>query len=310
MKKLVSLVVIAAFAISACGSGSGVVAGTVDGVDVTVGDVESLLDPAEEAITKEQFARFLAFAIQWNVINDKAEEDYGVTVTDAEVLEEADRIFGEVAQDGESREDFLSSRGITEKFFQQIARQGLLEDQIRDSLGEGAPAPTEEELQEQLNLFKAPLTTACVSHILVATEEEAADVFDRLAAGEDFGELAVELSTDTGSGANNGILPCGTLDTYVAPFRDAALVAPVGEVYDTAVESQFGFHVMLVTDRQDVDEADLPTDEEVADAARSASVTVELNEWFLQAMEEAQVTVGEEYGTWQANPPTVVPPTT
>lgn len=133
-------------------------------------------------------------------------------------------------------------------------------------------------------------------------------MLERLDSGEDFGELATELSADTGSAANNGILPCGSPQTYVEPFRDAVMVAEIGEIVPDPVESQFGYHVILVTDRQIPTEGDLPTDEQLADGVRDQAVVAALEEWFLDAVAEADVVVEEEFGTWQANPPTVVPP--
>jgi peptidyl-prolyl cis-trans isomerase C len=147
-----------------------------------------------------------------------------------------------------------------------------------------------------------------VSHILVATEEEADDVMARLGEGEEFGVLAMELSTDTGSGANNGILPCSPPNGYVEPFQDATLDATVGEVYPDPVESEFGWHVILVTDRTEPTEEELPTDEELAEGVRGTYVVEDLQEWFNTVMEAADVTVEEEYGTWSPNPPTVTPP--
>lgn len=294
--------------LAACGGGSDTVAATVDGEDVTVGEVESLIDSDGATVAKDEFAQFLGFQIQWLVINAAAEADYGITVTDEEVAAEADRIFEDAAEEGQTREEFLSTRGVTEDFLTSIARQGLIDVQIREILREDAPDPTTEDLEAQLNAAKAPLTTACVSHILVASEEEANEVLDRLEGGEEFGELAMELSSDTGSAENNGILPCGTLETYVEPFRDAALIAPIGEVYETPVESQFGWHVVMVTDRDDAPEGDLPSDQELADAVQANSVIDELRAWFLGAVEDADVSIDEAYGTWQANPPQVVPP--
>ena len=308
MKKLLSLVVLGAVVLAACGGGSGAVAATVDGQDVTVGQVEALIESDGATIPKDQFAQFLGFQIQWHVINDAADADYGITVTEEEVAAEADRIVEEAAAEGQARDEFLAERGVTEDFLTNIARQGLIDSRIREILREDAPEPTKEDLEAQLNAAKAPLTNACVSHILVATEEEANDVLDRLDAGEEFGEVAMELSTDTGSAENNGILPCGTLETYVEPFRDAALIAPIGEVYETPVESQFGWHVVMVTDREDAPEADLPSDDELADLVRDAAILSELQAWFIGAVEEAEVMVEETYGTWQANPPQVVAP--
>ena len=94
----------------------------------------------------------------------------------------------------------------------------------------------------------------------------------------------------------------------MAEFRDASLIAPIGEVYSEIVETQFGFHVMLVTDRVEPTEEELPTEEDVVSRLKIQSVGTQLQVWFLQQMESSQVTVDEDYGTWTANPPGVTPP--
>jgi foldase protein PrsA len=308
VKKLVSLVVLGAVVLAACGSGSNAVAATVEGQDVTVGDVESLIDTAGATLTKEQFAQFLAYQIQWLVIADVAESEYDIVFTDEEISTEADRIFEEVGEEGQSREDFLAANGVTEEFLQNIAQQGLIDIAIREVLKEEAAEPTAEEIDAAREEATASLTNVCASHILVATEAEADDVFTRLEEGEEFGALASELSTDTGSGAAEGALGCTAPNAYVVPFAEAIMVAPIGEVYDQAVQTEFGFHVILVTEREEPAEGDLPADEELVDTIKDEAILADLEEWFLSSVEAADVTVVEEYGTWQARPPTVVPP--
>jgi foldase protein PrsA len=309
MKKLLSLLVLGAVVLAACGGGSGAVAATVDGTEITVGDIESLIDSDGATVTKDQFAQFLTLAIQWKLIFDAAEADYGVTVTDDDVEEEAISIFEQAAGEDQTREEFLAERGVTETFFTNFAKQQALFDPgISEILVEDVEEPTQEQLDAALLEVRAPLTNACVSHILVATEEEAADAMTRLEDGEEFGELAGELSTDTGSAADNGILPCGTLETYVAPFRDAVLGATVGEVVPEPVESQFGFHIILVTDRTDAAEEDLPSGEELTEGVKDGLVFQEIQAWFDGVMQGGTVTVDEEYGTWAASPPAVTPP--
>ncbi|HLJ07905.1 MAG TPA: peptidylprolyl isomerase, partial [Acidimicrobiia bacterium] len=48
------------------------------------------------------------------------------------------------------------------------------------------------------------ITTECVSHILVATEQKATELRDRLAGGADFATLAAQNSTDTASAVKGG----------------------------------------------------------------------------------------------------------
>lgn len=307
MKKLLSLVVLGAVVIAACG-GSSAVAATVDDQDVSVGEIDALIEDTGETVPVNTFAQFLSLQIQWMVVSAAAEEDFGFSVTDEEVSAEADRLYEEFKLEGQSREDFLAAGGVTEDFLTNVAHQELLTDQLAAQFGADNPDPTDDEISAKFNEVLAPLTNACVSHILVATEDEANDVFARLDDGEDFGALAGELSTDTASAASEGDLGCATLERYVAPFRDAVLDAPVGVVYDTPVESQYGWHVILVTQRDPVDESQLPSDEELAQMVRDDAAASEVNAWVLEKLAASDVSVSEEYGSWDASQAAVIPP--
>lgn len=309
LKKLSYALATTALVLAACGGGGNATAATVDGTDITVGEVESLINIEESTIPKEQFAQFLGFEIQWNIVASAAFQEWGIEITEGEIDSESDRIFESASTDGENREDFLASRGVTEEFLRNIAHQALLDQAVRAELAGGVEDPTAEEITNEMSIAAASLTQVCVSHILVPTLEEAQDVMTRLNLGEDFAELAAELSQDPGSADNNGELPCGTAGQYVEEFRDASVVAPTGEVYSEIVETQFGFHVMLVTDRTDPVAEDLPTEDEIVDRLQADAVALELNSWFLEQMTAAEVAVEEQYGTWQAAPqPTVIPP--
>ena len=314
MKKLLALVVVGGLVLAACSPGGGGVAATVDGTDITAAEVEDLIYVESGTIPKEQFAQFLAFAIQWDILASAAEADYGFTTTEEEITAEADSIFELVPDkpEDQTREEFLQQRGVTEEFLRNIARQGLTDSFIREALESQAPQPNDEEMTEARNAARASITQVCVSHILVGTQDEADDVQGRLDDGEEFGEVAAEVSTDPSAAENNGVLPCTTADQYVSPFRDAVLVAPVGEVYTETVESNFGFHTILVTDRQDANEDDLPTDDVLVETFQDNWLAAEILAWFNDVMVAATVTVDPEYGTWSptgANGgPTVIPP--
>lgn len=83
----------------------------------------------------------------------------------------------------------------------------------------------------------------CSSHILLETEADAVAARDRAAAGEDFAELARELSTGP-SGPAGGDLGCGLTSAYVPEFSAGARDAGIG--VSPPVESQFGWHVIEV----------------------------------------------------------------
>jgi peptidyl-prolyl cis-trans isomerase C len=102
----------------------------------------------------------------------------------------------------------------------------------------------------------APQTEYSAAHILVDTAEAAEKLKTDLAAGADFAELAKAHSTDTGSGANGGDLGWFGLGAMVKPFEEAVVAAKVGEV-SGPVQSDFGFHLILVKETRIADQPTL-----------------------------------------------------
>jgi peptidyl-prolyl cis-trans isomerase C len=121
---------------------------------------------------------------------------------------------------------------------------------------------------EQINDFYVKNPTAFqqgervkASHILVRvqanadpTEREkarakAAGLLADLKAGKDFAALAKQYSDDPGSGAQGGDLGYFQRGQMVPPFEEAAFALPVGQTSEL-VTSDFGFHIIRVTDRQ------------------------------------------------------------
>lgn len=91
-----------------------------------------------------------------------------------------------------------------------------------------------------------PQTEYRASHILVDSEELALSLKTRIEAGEDFATLAIENSTD-GSAAGGGDLGWFGLGQMVAPFEEAVVAAEIGKVAGP-VQTQFGYHLVLVTE--------------------------------------------------------------
>lgn len=87
-------------------------------------------------------------------------------------------------------------------------------------------------------------------HILVATVDEANAVIARLKKGEDFGKVAAEVSTDTGTAQKGGDLGWFGHGAMVKEFEDAAFTLKVGEI-SQPIKSQYGFHVIQVLGHED-----------------------------------------------------------
>lgn len=95
-------------------------------------------------------------------------------------------------------------------------------------------------------------------HILVATEQEAKDIIAKLKSGGKFEELA-KVSKD-GSANNGGDLGWMTPGKLVKPFADAMVALKNGEITQTPVKTEFGFHVIKMEESRPVK---LPSFEEV-----------------------------------------------
>jgi peptidyl-prolyl cis-trans isomerase C len=79
-------------------------------------------------------------------------------------------------------------------------------------------------------------------HILVGTEQEAKDIITKLKAGGKFEELA-KVSKD-GSANNGGDLGWMAPGKLVKPFADAMVALKNGEITQTPVKTEFGYHVI------------------------------------------------------------------
>jgi len=101
------------------------------------------------------------------------------------------------------------------------------------------------EIQAEYDKYKASVgpTEYHSRHILVATEQEAKDIIAKLKGGAKFEELA-KASKDPGSGANGGDLGWMTPAKLVKPFADAMVALKNGEITQTPVKSDFGYHVI------------------------------------------------------------------
>jgi hypothetical protein len=225
-----------------------------------------------------------SFSAQWATIVVESEivadavQKQKIEVTDADRTQaQADAV------------PFFGSKATLEKFpkwFQDRFKQRLAEQ--RSFLT--ANAPTAEEVQAFYDRNKAQLVAGCasgkfVSHILVATEQEAVDVVDALDAGTPFEQLAQERSTDTQSAANGGFLDCFQAGTYGAEF-DAAVTALAPFSTSAPVQTQAGYHVIRVLAEPTFESLRAQIEQQLVSGA------------ILKLFKDAKVKVDPRYGKW------------
>ena len=131
----------------------------------------------------------------------------------------------------------------------------LTEDAIRQQY---EASKSEYEVEEQIT----------ASHILVKTVEEATSVLDELKQGKDFSELAKAKSVGP-SGPQGGSLGTFGRGRMVPEFEAAAFALKKDEI-SGPVQTQFGYHIIKVTDR--IEAHTKPLDE-VREEVRNALVS-------------------------------------
>ncbi|MDJ0923254.1 MAG: peptidylprolyl isomerase [Acidimicrobiia bacterium] len=299
MKRYLSAVFVLAIMGAGCGS-SGTVAATVNGTDITVEDINGLVF-GDAALADEEFTQLLGIAVQWGIVADAAEEEFGISPTDDEVAEQADLFFAEQGGDM-TFEEFLEDRNVSEEGLNKYAAQVVINDRIVEEIETGLDPVTTADAARLLEEDPMAWIEVCSAHILLETLEEAEEVLTLLDEGEDFAALAADRSLDTGSGAAGGDLGCSSPDRYVPEFGLATISAPLGEVTDP-VQTQFGFHLIRVDSRSE------PSIEELTAAASESNLGAALEAWYRNALESAEVSIAEEWGTWNNDPiPRIVQP--
>lgn len=88
------------------------------------------------------------------------------------------------------------------------------------------------------------------AHILVGTEELATQLYEQATGGADFGQLARTSSTDTTTAATGGQLGWFTQQELAPPLAEAAFALQPGEI-SQPVQTEFGWHIIQVLERQD-----------------------------------------------------------
>ena len=87
------------------------------------------------------------------------------------------------------------------------------------------------------------------SHILVETREEAKKLREEIINGKEFEDVAA-LTSMCPSGAQGGDLGYFGRGMMVKPFEDTCFSMNVGDLSEP-IETQFGWHLITVTDIQE-----------------------------------------------------------
>lgn len=292
MKKKLTAILLAVFLVTGlAGCGSKVPAGTVatvNGVAISQEELDANfnqfmqmyeaygVDTSDETLQINLRNSLLESLIVQELIVQEA-ENREIAVSDEDVnayIQSVKDSYG----DADAYVKVLEENGYTEASYAEAVREQMVIELFRDDLVNHP---------EVVDVAKA-------RHILVATEEEALDVIAQLDKGADFAALAQDISTDMGSAVDGGdlgyfALNGDTTSKMVTEFSDAVRAQEIGVHSSAPVQSQFGYHIILVEDREL--EVDLLSNPEKYSAVLQGIYNSGLDNLAMTLMENAEIEV-------------------
>ncbi len=295
---------------AAAGTGDEVVA-SVNGKVLTKGEVDRLVDMQlatmrgrvpderlEEGRDRLAFAAADQFVVKTLLMQEA--ERQGVAAPQEEIDAAIERIKGNLPE-GQTLETIVAQNprgeaGLIDDITVGMKINKLLEQQLKEQL-EVSDDEVSAFMEENAERLKRPERVRA-SHILIKTDADDDDaakaakkesleaVRQQILDGGDFAALAKEHSACP-SGQNGGDLDFFTRGRMAKPFEDAAFSQEVGAV-GPVFETQFGYHIVQVTDKQ---EAGMATEDEVRDMLKRRKQDTVVREYIQSLREGADIVI-------------------
>ncbi len=172
-----------------------------------------------------------------NELIEKVAGEFNVSLTEDEIKQIVEQNLITSFESREKGEEELMNRyGWTlDEFVQKIVVPTELERKLTDT-------------------YLKSLDTTATNEAIHAQAEE---VLARVKKGESFETLAKEFGSD-GTAETGGELEWFSKGDMVKEFEDAAFALKKGQLNDTLVETQYGYHILRVDDRKMVDDPSTP----------------------------------------------------
>jgi len=243
----------------------------VNGEDVAKADLDRLLKQMEiqagQPVPQErrdEIYRALVDQLVTYIALVQETRARGVKVDEAEAKQVADARIAELRKQMPDEAAFnkaLAERNMTLDRLRADIRKDLAINKMMEAELSGAAAVADTEVREFYDKNPDEFTGVRASHVLIkpagfdeASKKKAKaaidDVLKQAKAGTDFAELARKHSSDS-SAQQGGDLGFFTKGRMVPEFSAAAFALQPGQISDV-VETQFGYHVIKVTERKDV----------------------------------------------------------
>ncbi len=296
---------------------------TVNGSGIIVGNYEKVLGLNKQSIEayygntiwdqeieegvkyKDKFKEMILDQMIYTEAIYEAAKKENLLPTEEEINKSIEE-FNTSIKDNDDYKKQLKELGIDDNFLKYQFERTLASDNYKEKFNKDN-AVTNDEMKEYYDDNKDDFYIDQVeaSHILIKTTDDegnqlsdekkeeakkkAEEVLSKAKSGEEFSKLAKEYSEDTVSAENGGELGFFGKGQMVQPFEEAAFSMKVGEISDL-VESDYGYHIIKVTDKEDRQK----TFDEVKDTIKDTLQDEKYNAQVEKLKEEAKVEKNEE----------------
>ncbi len=284
-RNMLSLVVMSLLAVLALGA-------SVQAEDSVIASING------REITRERFyealeSEFGAMVLQQMIIEEllsARQDELGVEVTDEMFSEYIMRIVSQLGGEA-GLQQFLAQNQISMAQLEEQIYWNLLLTELTQAEVEITDEELEAWFEDNKERFDIPEQVKA-SHILLDTEEEAEELRARVEDGEAFADLAEEFSLDPGSGPRGGDLGFFGQGMMVPEFEALAFEMGVGDM--GIVESSFGWHLILVTDKAESETASLEDSYDDVRSQMKQELAMDPNAYLMFLMESAEVDIQSE----------------
>ncbi len=251
------------------------VAVTVNGVDINESRIEERLKPQLAKVGAQLPSAFveqyknqlrgqvLEGMIVEQLLDGKVKEN-NIIVTEEEVVRHLEKAAAQQNLSLSDIKEMMEARGQSFDEAKQRIKKGMAYQKLMEAQWAGKINVTEDDAKKYYSENAKQLEQVRASHILIkphtadpntdpneakaTAKAKAEDLLKQIKDGADFAELA-RANSDCPSSKQGGDLNFFARGQMTPAFEEAAFALKPGQVSDV-VETQFGYHIIKVTDRK------------------------------------------------------------
>lgn len=243
---------------------------TVNGVTITEEEVQEELNKLPSyylsSIDEETLRTTILDQLIAQRLIEEQEGILGIIVSEQEIKEAITTLMEKGELTEEEFMERLKEQNLTEESLQEIIRQQLAINKVIQQEVLANINVTGQEINNYFDQSKDLLIQVRASHILLCyegtlrctqnrTKEEAHDlateIIGEITNGDSLSDIATTYSDDPSVSVNKGDIGWFAKGQMVPEFEEAAFRLNVGEMTTEPVETAFGYHIILVTDKKE-----------------------------------------------------------